>query len=211
LDTKTRSIKVGCGGTFISDVHILTAAHCVTNKNAKLILKEGKATFEDNSIIMDLSPSKIVVYPDWNYDFFEGNDVVVLTLSSPAPSELTRYGLDSDGSNDVTSVNNKAGYGRSGNGNEGDVKEFGPKRDGQNKYVAHADLMLTELGEQGFVPKSVLQYDFDNGLAANDAFGLFFELHDTGLGTLEVNSAQGDSGGPTINSEGKVTGSHHTD
>jgi len=63
--------------------------------------------------------------------------------------------------------------------------------------------MLVALGLTSgvdFVPGSVLQYDFDNGLAANDAFGFFFGNSDLGLGNDEVNSAPGDSGGPTFSS-----------
>jgi secreted trypsin-like serine protease len=41
-------------------------------------------------------------------------------------------------------------------------------------------------------------YDFDNGLARNDAFGAYFGKSDLGLGDFEVDSAPGDSGGPTF-------------
>ena len=54
------------------------------------------------------------------------------------------------------------------------------------------------------MPYSLL-YDFDNGLAENDAFGVFFGNSDLGLGIEEVSSAFGDSGGPTI-VDGKITG-----
>lgn len=47
------------------------------------------------------------------------------------------------------------------------------------------------------MPGSVLQYDFDNGNPENDAFDFFFAKPDTGLGTDEVMSAPGDSGGPS--------------
>jgi len=48
-------------------------------------------------------------------------------------------------------------------------------------------------------------YDFDNGVAENDAFGFFFRNSDLGLGIEEVSAAFGDSGGPTI-VDGKITG-----
>lgn len=208
LDTKPRSITVGCSGVLISNTHILTAAHCVTDdKRGKLILKEGTAYFEGDTIPISLDTSQTVVHPDWNYKILEGNDVAILKLASPATG-LTVYGLDSDGSDDLA-VQEKVGYGRSGNGNVGDVLSFGTKRDGQNLYDDVADTMLDALGVQGYVPGSVLQYDFDNGLAANDAFGFFFGNSDLGLtsGTdpQEVNSAPGDSGGPTFDGN-EVTG-----
>jgi len=197
LNTKPFPITVGCSGALISNTHILTAAHCVTSdKNAKLILKEGTAYFEGNSISISLDASQTVVHPGWTYDILKGNDVAILKLSSPVTG-LTVYGLDSDSTDDLT-VHEKVGYGRSGTGNDGDVLPFGIKRNGQNLYDAVADTMLDALGTQGYVPGSVLQYDFDNGLAANDAFGFFFGLGNPGLEVLEVNSAPGDSGGPTF-------------
>jgi len=59
--------------------------------------------------------------------------------------------------------------------------------------------------DKDFVPGSVLQYDFDNGKSQNDAFGFFFDNPGLGLGQPEVNSAPGDSGGPTLTS-GVITG-----
>jgi len=61
--------------------------------------------------------------------------------------------------------------------------------------------MLTDLGltpRVDFVPGSMLVYDFDNGNAANDGFGVLYGIHDLGVGDGEVNSAPGDSGSPTF-------------
>ena len=209
LNTKPRSATVGCSGALISPTHILTAAHCVTNdKNGKLILLSGTAYFETIPGGVPIDASQTAVHPDWNYNLFTGNDVAVLTLSSPI--SLTPYQLDSSSDGDLGVVD-KVGYGRSGNGTQGDILDWGTKRDGQNMYDALADIMLTELGVQGFVPGSVLQYDFDNGNPDNDAFGFYsnfdsYSLEDTGLGLNEVNSARGDSGGPTFNGAGEITG-----
>jgi len=203
LNTKPFPINVGCSGVLISDMHILTAAHCVTNsKNAKLILKEGTAYFERDSIRISIDASQTVVHPDWTYDLFEGNDVAILKLANPAAG-LTVYGLDSVPGDDLQKLpREKVGYGRSGTGITGDVLDWETKRDGQNIYDDVADTMLDALGVQGYVPGSVLQYDFDNGSPDNDAFGFFFDNFDTGLTSgddpQEVNSAPGDSGGPTF-------------
>jgi hypothetical protein len=51
----------------------------------------------------------------------------------------------------------------------------------------------------------VLISDFDNGLAANDALGLFYEISDTGLGQREASMAPGDSGAPAF-INGRVAG-----
>jgi len=61
------------------------------------------------------------------------------------------------------------------------------------------------LNQKQYFADGILQFDFDNLKSANDAFGFFFDIHDTGLGTPEVNSAPGDSGGPT-QTNGVITG-----
>ena len=55
------------------------------------------------------------------------------------------------------------------------------------------------------VNPNILMYDFDNGQAANDAFGVYLGLSNLGLGDMEVDSAPGDSGGPSF-IDGKIAG-----
>jgi len=201
----------GCtGGLLWTGEHVLTAAHCVTNANGSNVLQSGTVTFEGDSgtetIAIDATGTK--VHNKWNGNVLKGNDVAVLKLVSAPTDDITRYQIDRDGSDDIGAVVDKVGYGRSGNGNDGDVIGFGDKRDGQNQYDDVADTMLKALGlkaNRDFVRGSVLQYDFDNGLAANDAFGFFFGNNNLGVGSGEVNSASGDSGGPAI-SNGNIIG-----
>jgi len=208
----TRSdFTVGCtGGLLWTGEHVLTAAHCVTNNFGNNILQSGTVTFEGDdgvqTIPIDASATK--VHNKWNGDILKGNDVAVLKLAYAATTDITRYDIDRDDSDDVGAIVEKVGYGKSGNGNDGDVIPFGDKRNGQNMYDDTADKMLKALGlkpRAHFVPGSVLQYDFDNGLAANDAFGFFLGKPNRGLGTTEVNSASGDSGGPAIHN-GNIIG-----
>jgi len=204
---------VRCSGALLTDgIHVLTAAHCVTDDGGNLNLLSGNITFEgdtgDFQIAVVVSATK--VHPDWDGDILRGNDVAVLKLDLEAPDEIPRYDIDRNAGNDYNDVNmgDKAGYGRSGNGDNGDVIPSGTKRDGQNKYDDVADTMLEALRfvpDVDFVPGSVLQYDFDNLEPENDAFGFFFGNTDLGLGRPEVNSAPGDSGGPTLTSDG-ITG-----
>jgi len=201
---------VRCSGALLTDgIHVLTAAHCVTDDGGDLNLRSGKITFEGETkdFRISVKASATEVHPDWDGDVFRGNDIAVLKLVSEAPDEITRYDIDRNGDDDVN-VGDKAGYGRSGDGDDGDVMPSGTKRDGQNKYDDVADTMLKALGLRSgtdFVPGSVLQYDFDNLDPENDAFGFFFKNPDLGLGLPEVNSAPGDSGGPTLTSDG-ITG-----
>jgi len=125
----TRSdFTVGCtGGLLWTGEHVLTAAHCVTDDFGNNILQSGTVTFEGDdgvqTISIDASATK--VHNKWNGNVLKGNDVAVLKLASAATTDITRYDIDRDGSDDVGAVVEKVGYGRSGNGNEGAVLGFG--------------------------------------------------------------------------------------
>ena len=201
----------GCSGTLAIDkLHVFTAAHCVSDNNGNYILISGSATFEGDlesiTIPIDANPSKSKAHPDWDGNFFRGNDIAILKLVSTAPSQIPGIPHATSG-NAVGSVVEKAGYGLSGffsSGNDDSTYPFGTKRDGQNKYDALADTMYVALGLTSgvhFIPEAIYQFDSDDGTSAHDAFGFFFGISNIGLSDDEVMSASGDSGGPTILNE----------
>lgn len=204
-------LKVGptirCSGTLLDDnIHVLTAAHCVTDSRGKLSLKNGFADFEGQRI--NVIKKQTFVHPDWNGDSLDGSDLAILTLAS-SPVGITGHAIDRDTAGDLgcgQNIMDKVGYGRSGWGGDGDVSSSGVKRNGQNCYDDTADILLNVFNLSTTTPNSVLHYDFDNGNSVYDAYGIHFGKSHTGLASFEVNSAPGDSGGPTFNGSGEITG-----
>jgi len=209
--TRTDGIFLCSGGLLTTGMHVLTAAHCVTDDFGNFNLVSSTVTFEGDfgTETLNVDVANSAVHPKYDGDFIKGNDIAVLKLVTTASVDITRYDIDRNSSDDVgTIADDKSGYGMSGTGNTGATFFDGNKRTGQNLYDDVADTMLKALGlkpKKDFVRGSVLQYDFDNGIPANDAFGFFFGKSDLGLGTAEVSSALGDSGGPSQQA-GVITG-----
>ncbi len=198
------------GSLLLTGEHVLTAAHCVTDENGIINLFSGSVTFFGNSgtEVISLDAAQTVVPINWDGDYLRGNDIAVIKLVKEASPDITRYDIDKNKNDDVGTIGEKAGFGASGTGDTGWTFSDGQERAGKNKYDDFADVWLKLVGfKQGkdFDKGSVLLYDFDNGLAENDAFGFFFRNSDLGLGIEEVSAAFGDSGGPTI-VDGKITG-----
>ena len=207
---------VGCSGTLLSTgIHVLTAAHCLSDSNGNSIWTTGQVTFTGSSGDVTKDFDSATIHPDYDGNLARGNDIAVIELKSIATG-ITTYDIDRNEKDNVGTIGEKVGYGISGffaSGSDSSTYPFGIKRDGLNKYDDTADTMLKALGlkpNRDFVRNSVLQYDSDNGSVPNDAFGFFFGNSNLGLGFAEVNSAGGDSGGSTftINSNGDkiVTG-----
>ena len=196
----------GCTGTLANTkIHVITAAHCITDENGSNILLSGFATFEGDSesIIIPIDVANSVVHPDYDGDFIRGNDIAILKLGEVAPPQIPAI-QHATSENAIGSVVNKTGYGLSGffgNGTDSSSFPFGTQREGQNRYDALADTMYSQMGKVAdvdYIPGAIYQYDSDDGTVGHDAFGYFFGIIDLGLGNNEVMSAPGDSGGPTF-------------
>jgi hypothetical protein len=195
--------------------YVLTAAHVVDH----MVSMGASSVFFDMPALAGgrtrVGIEAVYIQPDWDGRFMYGNDLAIIKLAAPAPAGAEEYAIYR-GSGEVGAVGTKLGYGRSGTGDQGEVLDSGTKRMGENKYDALADIFADEAygnlfgRSQNPIPPPLagaqLAYDFDNGQAANDAFGLFFGIHDLGLGEgYEVMAASGDSGGPTF-INGQVAG-----
>jgi hypothetical protein len=181
---------MGSGSLLTTGLHILTAAHVVTDPLGNPMPPSSiTVTFDTPTGDVTIGASQIFVNPNYIPVPLQGGDVAVIQLASPAPPAAQRYDIYRK-SDELTRVGTRFGYGLSGTGNTGSILPVGVERQGQNRY----DAMGTTLGVAG----DLLAYDFDNGLAANDSFGVLFGIRDTGLGNNEVSGAPGDSGGPVF-------------
>lgn len=181
----------GTGALLSTGRHILTAAHVVED----MTVSDIAVAFDLTSGRKSLSASQVHVHESWNNDW--GYDIAIIELAETAPT--TGYEIFR-GSTEIDSTFSLVGYGGKGTGTTGETAEDPDlgliKRTGNNTYEAFNENFNMLFGNAP--NSSMLFYDFDDGTSERDALGGVIGKTNTGLGTAEVNSVGGDSGGPNF-------------
>ena len=188
-----------CSGSLIANAAILTAAHCVDPSSLGGGITGIAALFVSGATA---SAASWLFDPTWNGALFDGDDVGVITLTSPV-STLTPYSLYTGlGFGSTASL---AGFGRSGTGVTGSTVTAGTFRHGLNEF----DGTVTPDGniDYGDASSGRYLYDFDNGTNGCNSMAGVGLSSSTGLGLDEVMIAPGDSGGPSFIG-GQLAGVH---
>ena len=185
---------VASGSLLWTGRHILTAAHV-----AESLSVSNTSVGFNLTTPQYVTASSFTIHESYNGDIGDGFDLAIIELSETAPTDANRYELYT-GTDEVGQTFEIGGYGNPGTGDGGDVSDSSfTQRFGFNKFEALGN-------EVGFGwHEDILIFDFDNGLSANDALGHLIGSNDLGLGSLEVNTAPGDSGGPSF-IDGKIAG-----
>jgi secreted trypsin-like serine protease len=174
-------------GTLIGPHSILTAAHVV----------EGLAANGARVVIngVTYSSSAIAINPD--YTGGDAADVAVITLSQDVTNAPV-YQYNTGALNELTAGPGiKVGYGVGGNGTTGaqpGLYPYGTQRAGSNMIdmVTNSPTHVTDsYGQSMTVPAGMLLYDFDNHLTGTNG-----PLGGPAVGSDEIDTADGDSGGP---------------
>ncbi|SBS25816.1 Calx-beta domain protein [Marinomonas aquimarina] len=183
--------SVGTGALLYDGRAVLTAAHLLDG------VSSAEVTFLINGVKTRVSSSDYLLHPSADTTA-ANNDLAILWLDS-TPITAERYQIYRD-SDEIGQTFTMAGFGQYGEGasatryNGSDSVRY----KAQNTFDVTGDEFKQGLGSEiSWTPASGTQLlaDFDNGSAANDAFGMLLGVNDLGLGADEGLIAPGDSGG----------------
>jgi|GEM_PF-2455959 len=204
------SLSPVCTATLLpSGKHVLTAAHCVADENAEvfpgydsLLVRFFTSSGEYEYDISSLD--SITPHEDYDGIAGHGNDIAIIELSEVVDVAIPRYDIYRN-NDELDKVFTRVGYGVSGSGSTGRDPLANPhfvRHFGSNRFEATGEDINGVPGLSSVVyGTDRLVYDFDNGVAANDALGTFFgeTFEDLGLGNDEESMASRiDSGGPNF-------------
>ena len=188
---------IGCSGALLpSGIHILTAAHCISDRSGVPSVLSLSAAFyasgSDEPEVIEFAG--VLPHPSFTGSLQEGADIGIVVLKRAPSAAVPRYGIYT-GAAEIRSEYEVVGFGQTG---AGQIEESdGRRRRGWNTFDSN---MSDTFGEfPGWTGgDGVLVSDFDNGLAANDALGFFYGINGLGLGVREASMAPGDSGAPAF-------------
>jgi len=205
VDIRFNGNATGTGALLSDGRHILTAAHLWDGGNTTIATSAIAIRFSILGDTTDYAIESYTLHPSYNEaDQDTNNDLALIKLAADAPSGANRYELYTD-SDEVGQTMTIVGFGLRGTGTDGqdNADPTVQGRVGQNRVDALGDVLNSTAG-RSIVEGSQLIFDFDNGTTANDA-GTLINAPDTGLGSQEVNTTSGDSGGPSF-IDGKLAG-----
>jgi len=175
--------------------HILTVAHFLDGITD---LNNLQLQFNSSTALSPVSVKSFTQHPGWeNNPANYNHDLAIIELASEVDPSIARYDIYRS-FDELSQVFSRVGYSKTIDPNNGGLlssnKSF---HSGTNSYDVTTDVINTFLGTS-IAPDLQLSYDFDNGLAQNDAYGQLLGLNDLGTGATETFSRSGDSGGPAF-------------
>jgi hypothetical protein len=192
VNVKYNGGNASCTGALLpGSNHLLTAAHCLTDRSGNLDVQSTSIHFEAIGGTLQTNAVDYYIYPGW--DGFSGGDIAVLKLGTTVPSLYQQYDLyrERDEAGKIFTV---AGYGKHGTGRQGATLMNDSNGSARARYLGknRFDIALDSFGP---INGAQLLFDFDDGTAQRDTSGLIFGITDPGLTPTEAIVGLGESKG----------------